>query len=74
MVLTFGSREEHIATLRRAKAAGVNSVWSGDIARNQYLQENLQLAEAEKILKLEPYTMHQESGWKFEWLNHPEVP
>lgn len=72
--LEHGTREEHIATLKRSKAAELESIWSGDM-RNPYLRENLQFAEHEKIVKLTPYDSReaQESGWTIEWLDHPEV-
>lgn len=74
--LTQGTREDHIDTLRRAKANGLTSIWSGDIARNRYLHENLVFAEREGIISLEEYDNRQaqESGWTITWLEHPEVP
>jgi len=71
MTLEHGTREEHIATLKRAKSNGVASIWSGDISRNAYLRENLNFAEDEGIVKLKPYELEQESGWDVEWLKEP---
>lgn len=71
--LQHGTREEHIATLRRAKNGGVRSIWSGDIRRNDYLRENLSFAEQEGFLKLTEYEYDQESGWNVQWLDHPEL-
>jgi hypothetical protein len=69
MNLTHGPREEHLATLRRAKAANLTSIWSGDL-RNPYLRENLNFAQTEGILSLEPYDNReaQESGFIITWL------
>jgi len=70
MELNHGTREEHPGTLRRAKANGVGSVWSGDPGRNAYLRENLAFAEEEGILSPEPYDdpVGQKSGLVFRWL------
>ena len=74
--LTQGTREEHIDTLRRAKANGMTSVWSGTIRVRPYLHENLIFAEREGIISIEAYDNReaQESGWTITWLDHPEVP
>ena len=71
--LQYGTREEHVATLRRAKNSGVRSIWSGDIRRNDYLRENLSFAEQEGFVKLTEYEYDQESGWDIQWLNHPDL-
>jgi hypothetical protein len=73
MTLEHGSREEHLATLQRAKAGGLRNVWSGDIRRNRYLSENLKFGEEEKIIDLEWYDNRedQESGYKVKWLKNP---
>ena len=68
-----GTRDDHVATLRRAKDAGVRSIWSGDIRRNAYLRENLAFAEREGFVRLTEYESDQESGWDIEWLSHPEI-
>lgn len=67
--LRHGTEAEHRATLRRAKAAGVTYVWSGDIRRNQYLAENLRFAQESGILTTEWVESDQESGWKLHWAN-----
>lgn len=68
--LIHGTREDHLATLRRALAGGVQSVWSGDLRRNAYLRENVAFAEAEGILTTKPYDDRdaQESGLTLTWL------
>lgn len=71
--LEQGTREEHIATLRRARTAGVKTVWSGDVRRNPYLRENLKFAETERMVRLTPYEAEQETGWRLTWLDHPEL-
>lgn len=70
MELIYGTRDEHLATLRRAKNNGLASVWSGDVRRNPYLRENLAFAESEGIVELESYdnAEAQESGWNITWL------
>jgi hypothetical protein len=50
MELKHGTREEHLATLKRAKNGGLSYVWSGDIRRSPYLRENLQFAVEEGII------------------------
>ncbi len=67
--LRHGTEEEHRATLKRAKAAGVSYVWSGDILRNQYLAENLRFGHESGILSTEWVESDQESGWKLKWAN-----
>jgi hypothetical protein len=70
MELKLGTKEEHLATLQRAKDGGLSYVWSGDIRRNAYLRENLAFAEDEGIIKttfVESWEA-QESGWNIEWL------
>jgi len=73
MTTKYGTTEEHLATLKRAKQNNVLSVWSGDVARNPYLQENLKFGVDSKILKLTTYDSQedQESGWLIEWLDNP---
>lgn len=76
MELIYGTREEHIGTLRRAKENGVTSAWTGDIRRNVYLRENLAFAEEEGIiakLQIEENYEGQYSDFVWEWLDHPEL-
>lgn len=63
MELKHGTREEHLATLKRAKNGGLSYVWSGDIRRSPYLRENLQFAVEEGIITTEWVESDQESGW-----------
>lgn len=63
-----GTKEEHRATLRRAREAGVDYIWSGDIRRNPYLAENLQFGIDNKVLSAEWVERDQESGWNIVWL------
>ena len=72
MNLTHGTEEEHIATLKRAHAAKLSSIWSGDL-RNRYLSENLDYAVEKGIIELEPYDSPsaQESGYTITWLRAP---
>lgn len=72
--LRHGTEEEHRATLKQAKAAGVFYVWSGDVRRNQYLAENLRFAQESGILSTEWVESAQESGWKLKWANDSTVP
>ena len=69
--LRHGTEEEHRATLKRAKAAGISYVWSGDVRRNQYIAENLRFAQEAGILSTEWVESDQESGWKLKWANDP---
>jgi len=68
--LKYGTEYEHIETLKRAKNKNICSIWSGDISRNTYLQENLNFAEELGIIKLIPYMESQESGWNIVWLKN----
>ncbi len=73
--LTYGTEEEHRATLARAKDAGVDYVWSGDVRRNPYLLENLRFGEEAGIITTKWVESDQESGWKIHWANEPnEAP
>jgi len=67
MKLQYGTEEEHRATLARAKANGVDYVWSGDL-RNNYLRENLNFGVKHKIIETTHVEMEQESGYKIKWL------
>lgn len=66
--LVHGTKEQHRATLRRAREAGVDYVWSGDIRRSPYLAENLQFGIDNKILTTKWVEGEQESGWMIKWL------
>lgn len=64
----YGNEAEHRATLNRAKSAGIKYLWSGDVRRNAYLEENLRFAEEFGIIKTKWVESSQESGWEIEWL------
>ena len=70
MPLEHGTRDDHLGTLRRAKANKITSVWSGDLRRNAYLRESLNFGIEEGILKVEDYDYAeaQESGFNIIWL------
>lgn len=71
MELQHGTEQEHLASLERAKQAGLSSIWSGDVRRNAYLRENMVFAEKRGIAKFTFYEDYygQESGWNVEWLS-----
>ena len=56
------------ATIARAKANGVEYIWSGDLVRNRYLRECLTFAEENNLVKIIPKEMEQETGFIVEWL------
>lgn len=66
--LVHGTEAEHRATLERARKAGVDYVWSGDVRRNEYLAENLQFGIDNKIIQTKWVEKDQESGWRIKWL------
>ena len=49
MKLEYGTKEEHLATAKRAKDNNVTSIWTGDLARNAYLRDNLSFIQEENI-------------------------
>ena len=67
MKLIYGTEEEHRATLERAKKAGVDYVWSGQL-RSDYLRENLRFGCENKLLTAKWIEREQESGWNITWL------
>ena len=67
MVLKHGTEEEHRATLQRAKANGVEYIWSGDIRRNKYLAENFNFGIQEGIFEATEAEDTQETGWWIKW-------
>ena len=70
MELEHGTKEEHLATLSRAREANVRTIWSGAVRRSPYLRESMVLAERLGIAKFTPYDSYeaQESGWVIERL------
>jgi hypothetical protein len=66
--LIYGTEREHRDTLARAKGK-VDYVWSGDIRRNRYLNENLQFGIDNGIIKTEFVGSEQESGFNITWLS-----
>ena len=64
----YGTREEHIATLQRAKYNKLFYVWSGQL-RSDYLRENLNFAVENGFIKLTEYETKQESGYHVEWMD-----
>ena len=69
MKLEYGTKEEHLATVKRAKDNNVTSIWTGDIARNAYLRENLSFIQEENIatVTLEENYTAQESNYIIKW-------
>lgn len=69
MALEYGTKEEHLATAKRAKDNNVTSIWTGDIARNAYLRENLSFIQEENIatVTLEENYTAQESNYIIKW-------
>lgn len=69
MKLEYGTEEEHIATLERAKSNKITYVWSGAM-RNNYLRENLEFGKAQGIIKVDFVEQYeaQESGYNLTWL------
>lgn len=69
MKLEYGTKEEHLATANRAKDNNVTSIWTGDIARNAYLRENLSFIQEENIatVTLEENYTAQESNYIIKW-------
>lgn len=69
MDLKIGTRAEHLGTAKRAKENNVRSVWTGDVARNAYLRENLVFIEEEGLAEvtLEENYEAQESNYIIKW-------
>ncbi len=70
MKLIYGTAEEHTATIERTKAANPYglSVWTGDIRRNQYLQENLAFLEEQGLGTVTLDTSdEQQSNFVIKW-------
>lgn len=59
--------EEFKATITRAKESGVDYIWSGDLARSEYLRNCLHYAEVNGLVKKEFVEMEQESGYRVWW-------
>ena len=72
--LLQGTREEHLATLERAKLKHPSgfSIWTGDVRRNPYLYENLGFAESENIATVKLDVREQESYFVISWVG--ELP
>jgi hypothetical protein len=68
MKLIHGTEQEHRDTLKRAKANGVEYIWSGDMRRNRYLTENFAFALENKIFEATEAKDSQETGWWIKWL------
>jgi hypothetical protein len=68
MKLIHGTEQEHRDTLKRAKANGVEYIWSGDMRRNRYLTENFAFALENKIFEVTEAKDSQETGWWIKWL------
>ncbi len=68
MKLIHGTEQEHRDTLKRAKANGVEYIWSGDMRRNRYLAENFDFALENKIFEATEAKDSQETGWWIKWL------
>ena len=66
--LKYGTKEEHLETLKQARKTRVDYVWSGDVRRNPYLAESLQFGVDNKIIEIQPDERDQESGWRIIWL------
>lgn len=67
--LEHGSIEEHLATIKRSIFNKIDSIWTGDILRNKYLQENLKFAHVNRMVKITEETDYvgQSSYWLLEW-------
>lgn len=70
MKLVHGTREDHIATAERAKSNNIRSIWTGDIARNEYLQENLDFIQMEGLatVTFEDNVAAQQSNYIIHWM------
>jgi hypothetical protein len=68
MKLIHGTEQEHRDTLKRAKANGVEYIWSGDMRGNRYLAENFNFALENKIFEATEAKDSQETGWWIKWL------
>ena len=68
--LEHGTVEEHLATIKRAITNEIINIWTGDITRNKYLQENLKFAQVNGLVKITEETDYegQASYWLLEWL------
>lgn len=72
MKTLYGTMDEHKGTIERARAASGETltIWSGDIRRNRYLAENL---EVMKFLGVADITFDdsddQESNFIVTWRN-----
>ncbi len=53
MQLQYGSHDEHVATIQRAKENSVTNVWTGDLKRKPYLAENLNYCESIGLIETE---------------------
>ena len=62
------SEEDFMGTIERAKANGVEYIWSGDLCRNRYLRECLSFAVANGLATTEEKEMEQETGVVVTWL------
>jgi hypothetical protein len=74
MILEHGTREDHLGTLERAREAGIDRVWTGDIRRNAYLRENLRFGQEEGIITVEMVEDYegQQSDFLLTWTNPPD--
>jgi hypothetical protein len=70
METVHGTLDEHKATIVRAKAANPSglSVWTGDIRRNAYLRENLEVMRFLNVADIElDDSDDQQSNFVIRW-------
>ena len=69
MKLKYGTKEEHLGTIKRAKDSGANEIWTGTVARSNYFQENIQFIEEEDLgtVELVVNKEAQESKYVITW-------
>ncbi len=66
--LQHGTEEQHRATLRRARDAGVDYIRSEAIRDNPRFAESLRFGVANKLLETEWVEYELSNGWKIKWL------